>query len=387
MGANLGVVNAFVIGLAFLQFATGARGAGARSRASAPSSAPATRTDIQPGDSLGTPHAATLSPCDAFGAARAVFIGQAGVPVVAPVTFADGLRTTLKLSPVTVERAFRGVAGETMYITPAGIETYLTPGERYLVYGRDYGFPNIVMSSDAYGTKLLRDATRDLEFLDTLDASAAGGTINGVLEVDESDAAHIGSDVRPLSQITMRLVSPTFTATASTSGNGEFVFYGVPPGVYRAEPLLPADLALNDMPSPTTALVSPGGCSALPVRAVPNGRVSGFVKGGYGVRALADRVALMPADLKADEPDRYFQSVFVDADGRFEFGHVRSGRYLLGRPAVTLNGEHIPATYYPDTAIRSEASVIVLGRSETVNVGQFVIARPREPVSPTRGPE
>src|SRR5205823_4356204 len=51
-----------------------------------------------------------LSPCEAFGAARAVFVGQAGVPVVASVTFADGLRTTLKLSLVSVERAYRGAA-------------------------------------------------------------------------------------------------------------------------------------------------------------------------------------------------------------------------------------------------------------------------------------
>ncbi|HEX6465617.1 MAG TPA: hypothetical protein VFZ98_14245, partial [Vicinamibacterales bacterium] len=93
--------------------------------------------------------------------------------------------------------------------------------------------------------------------------------------------------------------------------------------------------------------------------------------------ALAGQVALMSADLKADEPDRYFQSVNAAADGRFDFGHVRPGRYILGRPALTLTGEHIPATYYPGTAIRTDASVIVLGRSESVNVGQFVIATPR----------
>ena len=110
--------------------------------------------------------AAELSPCEAFGAARAVFIGQAGAPVLRSITYDNGLRTTLKVSPITVERPFRGVSGTVMYITPAGTETYVTAGERYLVYGRDYGFPNLVMSADAYGTKLLRDATRDLEFLD-----------------------------------------------------------------------------------------------------------------------------------------------------------------------------------------------------------------------------
>src|SRR5690348_1475292 len=78
------------------------------------------------------------SPCEAFGAARAVFIGRAEAPVLRTVVFDDGLRTTLKLSPLLVERAFRGVAGDVMYVTPAGIETYLTPGEDYLIYGRYY---------------------------------------------------------------------------------------------------------------------------------------------------------------------------------------------------------------------------------------------------------
>src|SRR5262245_40380248 len=238
---------------------------------------------------------AELSPCEAFGAARAVFIGQAGEPVVAPVTFADGLQTTLKLSPVTIERRFRGVVGETMYIMPAGIETYLTAGERYLVYGRDYGFRNIVMSTTMYGTKLLRDATRDLEFLETLDANASGGTINGVLEFDASEAAHIGRDLTPLAGIPVRLASSTFTATTYSADDGQFVFYRVPPGVYRAEPLLPGDLAVTDNPPPTAMLTSAGGCAAIGVHAVPNGRISGFFKGGDDIGS--ERIALMPADL------------------------------------------------------------------------------------------
>jgi hypothetical protein len=69
-----------------------------------------------------------------------------------------------------------------MYMMAANAESYLTPGERYLVYGRDDGFPNIVSSDVARGTKRLRDATPDLDFLDGVDANACGGTINGIRE-------------------------------------------------------------------------------------------------------------------------------------------------------------------------------------------------------------
>jgi hypothetical protein len=107
MGANLGVVHAFVIGLAFLQVATDAGTTGGRLGVPARSWAPAARTDMRAGEPAAARSVAALSPCAAFGAALGVLIGEAGVPVGAPVRFADGLGTTLKLPPVTVERVSR----------------------------------------------------------------------------------------------------------------------------------------------------------------------------------------------------------------------------------------------------------------------------------------
>ena len=318
--------------------------------------------------------AGPLSPCEAFGAARVVFIGRAGAPVLRSVIFEDGLRTTLKLSPIVVERAFRGVAGDVMYITPAGVETYLTAGEQYLVYGRDYGVPNIVMSAPEYGTKLLGDATRDLEFLEGMAVNERAVAVNGVLEVDESDSAHIDSDVRPLSNVAVRLSSPTFaTAAAFTAVDGEFALNGLPPGTYTAQPKLPDDLALIDIPAPVVSITSAGGCASLPLRAVPNGRIKGVLKNLDGGSLAGVSIALMPAELTADEPDRFFQSVFVDADGRFEFAHVRPGRYILGRLSFSLNGRHVAAVYYPGVATRSGAGLITIGRSEIQDIGEFFV--------------
>jgi hypothetical protein len=314
-----------------------------------------------------------ISPCEAFGAARAVFIGRAEAPVTRSVIYEDGLRTTLKLSPVVVERAFRGAAAEVMYITPAGIETYLTAGEQYLVYGHDYGFPNIVMSAPDYGTKPLRDATRDLEFLDAVAVNARGASVNGMLEVDESDSAHIGSDVRPLPNVAVRLSSPTFTATALTAADGQFALNGVPPGRYTARPQLPDDLALSDTPAPLVSITSTGGCASMPLRAVPNGRIYGVLRNVDGTAAVGATIALMPAELGPDDPDRYFQSVGVNGNGRFEFARVQPGRYILGRLAFNLNGQHRAAVYYPGLAARSGASLLTVGRGETVDVGEFLV--------------
>jgi len=55
---------------------------------------------------------------------------------------------------------------EVIYVVPLGIPTRLTPAMRYLVYGRHYRPPDIVMASPGLGAKELDRAASDLEFLD-----------------------------------------------------------------------------------------------------------------------------------------------------------------------------------------------------------------------------
>jgi 5-hydroxyisourate hydrolase-like protein (transthyretin family) len=148
---------------------------------------------------------------------------------------------------------------------------------------------------------------------------------------------------------------------------------GLPPGTYTARPELPDDLALNDTPTAIVSITSAGGCASLPLRAVPNGRIHGVLKNAHGTPVAGVSVALMPAELTAGEPDRYFQSVHVDADGRFEFAHVRPGRYMVGRLSFNLDGRHVAAVYYPGLATRSGASLVALGRSERQDIGEFLV--------------
>jgi hypothetical protein len=313
-----------------------------------------------------------LSPCEAFGAAAAVFIGEAAAPTYVNVRQSNGRVVPIKVSPVSVERVFRGVTTSVAFLVPAGIETYLSVGEKYLVYGRPYEPPDMFMSADVYGTKRLRDAAIDLEFLDAILPNTPGALIDGMVDLDESDSAHIGSKVWGLPNITVRLSTGEHSITTVTTADGRFTISGVPAGSYSAHPNLPDDLALLDNTSfPRTANLDGGGCATLHLRAIPNGRITGLVRTSDGRPPISGTVSLLLAELKRGRPDSSFQTVGIDPQGSFEFSGVRPGKYLIGRLSFNLNGRLIPSVYYPGTRDREEAESIEVGRSTRHDVGQF----------------
>jgi hypothetical protein len=227
-----------------------------------------------------------ISACDALGAADAVFVGEAGPVTLRPVRQRDGRNVKVKFSPVVVERGIRGVVTPVVFVTPAGVDTFLTAGQRYLVYGRRYAGTDMFLSSDAYGTKPLDAAADDLELLDRVAATRSGATISGVLELDESDAAHPDSHLSPLPNITVRLSRGDREAVTITTADGGFQAVGLAAGTYTLQATLPEDLVLLDQPPRSTlsTSVQDGGCVSPRLRAVPNGRIAGAAKTPLGKR-------------------------------------------------------------------------------------------------------
>jgi hypothetical protein len=317
---------------------------------------------------------ADRTPCEAYGAADAVFIGEAGPVVRRPVPEVktiDGSVAVIQFSPVTVERAYRGVSTPSVFIHT--VNSSLTPGMRYLFYGSHYAGTDMFMSDVGYGTKPLNEAQHDLEFLDQIRADQSGATITGTLEVDESDSAHIASKLFPLGNVTVQFLSSNdYRAEAVTAADGRFQITELPSGTYKATPILSEGLKLDDYLGNTVRVLS-GGCGTLRLRAVPNGHVRGVLTTWDGRPAVFQTVSLMPAELKPGERDRYFQWVHSDDDGHFTFDGVRAGKYVIGRLAFTLNGIPVRAVYYPGTLDRQAAAIIVIGRAGSQDVGEFHI--------------
>ena len=319
-----------------------------------------------------------LSPCEALGAADAVLVGEIEPKTVRRVLEQElGSPFEMAFSPVRVIRAFHGVSTPRVYFVRAGLE-HLVAGQPYLIYGRSYlEGTDMFMSSDAYGTRRIEDASADLAFLDIATTQPLGASITGLLQVDESSSPNLNPAFTPLGDVEVRLTSnQRVVATTRTEIDGVFFFAGLPAATYVASAALPPDLALSDDPPPQLRLQNRG-CGSLRLRVVPNGHIRGVMRTLDGRPASFQNVSLLDAELKPGEPDAYSQSVQTDRDGRYAFERVRPGQYIVARLRYRTDDIALPTMYFPGVSTRDSATHIVVGRSAEVLLDDFQL--PPEP--------
>jgi hypothetical protein len=256
--------------------------------------------------------------------------------------------------------------GSVMFIRDRlGIESRPRPGHRYLVYGRDYHPPDVVMASPGHGAVPLERAAGDLAFLESLVPEARGGTLMGVVRLKAPAGPGSTGAVTPLAHTHLTLSDGTRSADVVTGPDGRFAA-AVPAGTYAITPPLPDELVVWDPTSVIQARVSDGGCASVAINAKFNGRVRGVLNGSDG-KPLATRVDLIPMDVAPDEVGhiRGMGSVSSNLNGEFEFAGVPEGRYLLG---VHLYGPlpayapAYPRTYFPGTTDPGSAMPVVVER-------------------------
>lgn len=306
-------------------------------------------------------------PCEAWSGSEAVFVGVASAPVTRRVTLPEHPPIPMKLSPVTVEHAYKGVTTPVVYVTPLGIEQWLTPGERYLVYGRHYHAPpHIVMASPGIGATPVGRASADLAFLDAMSSYARGGTLSGVVRLKDVGAEAAAGSLTPLEGIKVTIGGDDVLAEAITGGDGRFAVT-LPAGSYRVTTELPPDLVAWTGSMPIEATIAEGGCARLELDTRFNGRVRGVLRGPDGNPLTTTSVDLVPADIAPDSTGhiRGMGSVSTNADGEFEFSGRPSGRYLLGVNLYNAPNPWAPSyprTYYPGTTERDAAEIVVVER-------------------------
>lgn len=257
-----------------------------------------------------------------------------------------------------------------MYLTPLGTELYAIPGQRYLVYGREYHSPDIVMASPGTGAKEIDAAGADLAFLETLTPGGTGGTISGVVQLKDLTYDQTTRDVKPLDRILVGISNDHYSTEAVTAADGRFSV-SVPAGTYQLVPQLPEDLVVWDSTSRIQATVADVGCAAITIDTLFNGRVRGVLRGPDGrPLALAD-VDLMPIDIEPHSTTGRVKgagSVGTNYKGEFEFTGRPAGRYYLGvglYSGPNPNGPSYPRTYYPGTTDRNSAIPIVVERGRS----------------------
>jgi hypothetical protein len=317
-------------------------------------------------------------PCESYSDSAAVFIAVASAPVDRWVQLPDHPPLQMKLTPMTVERAYVGVKTPVMYLMPLGTDHRPTPGRRYLVYGRHYHPPDIVMASPPSSAKEIAAAAADIAFLETLMPGVTGGTISGVVRLKDRTYDGNTRDVTPLDRVVVRIFTAKYATEAVTDSDGQFSVT-VPAGTYELKPDLPEGVVTWDSTSEIQTSVADSGCSVVTIDTQFNGRVRGALRGPDGRPLTGTSVDLVPMDIERDRETGHVKgmgSVSTNAKGEFEFAGRPPGRYYLGvglYNGPNANGPSYPRTYYPGTTDEQSAIPVIVERGRVTEGHDFSI--------------
>ena len=306
-----------------------------------------------------------MTPCERFGTAPAVFVGQIGEPTRHWMKMAADVQPIeITALSITVERSFRGVAADAIvYLYPLDVAMAAAPvaGRRYLVFGA-FNFGELKDVVMPLLMKPVEEGAEELAFLEAANSPSGTGSISGVL--GRGNPFNDSQKRKPLPGVTIRFRSGDTTVEAVTDDDGRYSVFDLPEGFVRI------DLSLrNHVVRNGSAEIRAGGCTPHDLLVELNGRIRGRVL-RPDASPLTSPVSLLPVNPDRDDFEKRGRSVIADKNGEYEFSALPPGEYLVG---VNLNrppdrGAPFPATYYPGTVRRQDAVPVVVGQG-TVHEG------------------
>lgn len=298
-------------------------------------------------------------PCEAYGAADAVFVGTV-------IGLSENNSNLLVTAPVgykfSIEQAYSGVSGTTVEVfsgTGFGDCGFnFQDGARYLVYARRN--KGKFTTSICTRTKLFERASEDLAFLGTLTSVAPGVTLYGEIHRSLVQDALLGIDA------SVTIESDTQRREVRPDAKGNFRVDGLSPGKIKVSLKLPEQFTT---PAPERELTVPDrSCANVVWYVSDNGRISGRVVSTDGPVPYMQVTLEDPSDGKP-QPIKFETA---DENGQFLFAAVPAGRYLLSvarrrNPDPNSLANAYAPTFYPGVTDDSQAGVITLGPGEKVS--------------------
>ena len=160
---------------------------------------------------------------------------------------------------------------------------------------------------------------------------------------------------------------PSGSFQAVTDPDGYFEFRNIPVGKYQVTPELPDMLAASSY----EVTIKEGGCAAVPLMAVWNGRISGCARRSDGQPIADANVSLIDLARKRGEgiAER------TDEGGCYQFEHLESGRYVVGLLDMDDPSDDypFPPMFYPNAVSPELASVLELAKGEKLDNVDFAV--------------
>ena len=318
-------------------------------------------------------------PCNYYGEATAIFLGRV-VGSAERKSYVDdkGNKTVFDVGTIRflVQENYKGASGYEVEIhsgTGGGDCGYwFLRNESYVVYAYGDRESGKLYTNICTRTRLVSEATEDLEFLRGLSKTKAGGTLYGSLTRIIGDSYHGPFTEGPkMVGVKIHVTGAGQTLETTTNDAGEFKVTGLAAGDYDAFPELPDNLAavsnhdeqdnFGRFTGRRPVHLSDFSCGEINFAVKFSGVISGKVTDAVGEPAKEVQVNLVSGD--DDEKDWW---TWTDKEGHYEFRLVQPGSYLLGfnlRWAPDKDDPY-PKTFYPNVKTRAEASLITIGEGE-----------------------
>jgi 5-hydroxyisourate hydrolase-like protein (transthyretin family) len=309
-------------------------------------------------------------PCQDYWNASAVFIGTVSSSTTASYKINER-EFEGRLIHFAVDRAFRDVEGAEVEVTTGlggGDCGYnFRVGGQYLVYA--YRNANNKLATGICNrTRLLSEASEDLQYLEGLAKSKSGADIFG--EVRRLNGPTT-VDPTAVSAVKVVIEGSSRRVEAVTNEKGNYRISQLPAGSYTVKVELPEGLAIHNSEQQVT--LSDRGCAQVSFWLQTDTRIAGVVldTGGQPVSEILIELVLLSGRSPA-----YTASAKTDQKGRYELKLLQPGRYLVGvRIYGSAGSTYVayPRTYYPGVSEEAQATIITLAEGQQLNLNEMIL--------------
>jgi hypothetical protein len=209
-------------------------------------------------------------PCKAFKATPNVFTGRVTKISTIHVKLQSGDEYPQHLVLLQIERNYRGQEGKSTVEVVTGegggdCGFSFEEGKRYLVYAYPHPATGKLYTGICQRTRLLSEASEDLEYFAKKDDPAHGAGIEGSVEELSRDQHNITQVAGMLAGVQLEIAGNGERQTTVTGKDGRFRVWGLKPGSYR----ITAMWGRKFVAETQTVKLEPGYCADVRFLATP----------------------------------------------------------------------------------------------------------------------